>query len=72
MAQMGLIFNTSLAHYAIAAVTESVHTAFGMPIFWVNCSITMAPLVYIPMSFVATYMFNNMRRDHVLRIASLI
>lgn len=53
-------------------MTESVNTAFDVPIFWVNCSITMAPLVYIPMSFVATFMFNNMRRDTVLRIAGVI
>lgn len=35
-------------------------------------SITLAPLVYIPFSFIASYMFNNMRRDKVLKIAALM
>ena len=69
---MGLIFNTSLAHQAIAAVTEQVNDAFGVGIIWVNLSITLAPLIYIPFSFLATYMFNNMRRDKVLKIAALM
>jgi predicted MFS family arabinose efflux permease len=69
---MGLIFNTSLAHQSIAAVTEQVKDGFGISVVWVNLSITLAPLVYIPFSFLATFMFNNMRRDKVLKIAALL
>jgi|LakMenE01Jun11ns_1017448.scaffolds.fasta_scaffold8786430_1 predicted MFS family arabinose efflux permease len=69
---MGLIFNTSLAHQSIAAVTENVKDAFDIGIIWVNLSITLAPLVYIPMSFLATYMFNNYRRDNVLKFAAAL
>lgn len=69
---MGLIFNTSLAHQSIAAVTEQVADGFGISVVWVNLSITLAPLVYIPFSFIATHMFNNMRRDKVLKIAALL
>ena len=67
---MGLIFNTSLAHQAIAAVTEQINDGFGVSIIIVNLSITLAPLIYIPFSFVATYMYNHMRRDKVLKIAA--
>ena len=53
-------------------MTENVRVAFGVSILWVNLSITLAPLVYIPMSFLATYMFNHYRRDHVLRFAACL
>lgn len=37
---------------------------------FVNLSITLAPLIYIPFSFLATYMFNSYRRDKVLKFAA--
>ena len=67
---MGLIFNTSLAHQAIAAVTEQINDGFGVSIIVVNMSITLAPLIYIPFSFIATFMYNNIRRDKVLKFAA--
>ena len=69
---MGLIFNTGLAHQAIAAVTHQINDGFGVSIMWVNLSITLAPLIYIPMSFLATHMFNHMRRDKVLKFAAIL
>ena len=53
-------------------MTESVQIAFGVNILFVNCSITLAPLIYIPMSFLASHMFNHMRRDRVLLFAALL
>lgn len=69
---MGLIFNTSLAHQAIAAVTTQVQQGFGCSLLFVSSSITLAPLIYIPFSFLSIYLFNTYRRDKVLKGAAAV
>lgn len=72
LALMGLIFNTSLAHQSIAAVTSEVAAGFGVSILFVNLSITLVPLIFLPFSFLASWMYTKYRRDKVLKFAAFV